>query len=59
MQQDKGCGLKLREKRFRLNILKTLFMLRIVEDWHMLPGEVVNIPPLEIFQVSLDKADDL
>jgi len=52
----RGDGFKLKEGRFRLDIGKKFFTLRVVEHCHRLPGEVVDAPSLETFQVRLDRA---
>ncbi|KFR14827.1 hypothetical protein N306_07522, partial [Opisthocomus hoazin] len=49
-------GCKLKEGRFRLDIRKKFFTMRVVKRWNRLPREAVDAPSLEVFQARLDGA---
>jgi len=52
--RTRGNRHKLKHRKFRLNMRKNFFTLRVMEHWNRLPREVVDYPSLEIFKTRLD-----
>jgi len=52
--RTRGSGHKLKQRKFRLNMRKNFFPLRVTEPWNRLPREAVESPSLEILKTRLD-----
>jgi len=54
--RTRGNGCKFKEARFRLDIRKKFFTMRVVKHWNRLPREAVAAPSLEVFNARFDGA---
>jgi len=52
----RGNGYKLKEGRFRSDIRKKFFPMRVVKHWPRMPREAVAAPSLAVFKARLDGA---
>jgi len=53
--RTRGIRHKLKHRKFRVNMRKNFFPLRVTEHWKRLPREVMESPSLEICKTRLDK----
>jgi len=54
--RTRGEGFELREGRFRLDIRKKFFTMRMMKPWPSVSREVGDAPSLETFKARLDGA---
>jgi len=54
--RTRGDVFKLKEGRFRLDIRKKLFTVRVVRHRNRLPREAADAPTLELFRARMDGA---
>ena len=54
--RTRGKGFKLEESRFKVDIRKKFFTVRVARHWNRLPRGAVNAPSLEAFKTRLDGA---
>jgi len=54
--RTRGNGFKLRKCRFRQDLRKKFFIMRVVKHWHRYPRGVVDALSLEKFTIRLDGA---
>jgi len=51
-----GNSFKLKDDRFRLDIRRKFFTMRVVKHWNSRPREAVDAPSLEVLKARLDGA---
>jgi len=53
--RTRGSGHKLKHRKFRLNMRKNFFPLRVTEHWNRFPRGAVDSPSLEILKTCLEE----
>jgi len=56
LRRPRSSGFKLKEGRFRLNVRKKFFTIRVVKHWNGLHRQVAEAPSLETLKATLDWA---